>query len=110
MIVVRVELWPGGDPRPLKQIAILGIVNVGSAGDGRHAYEARFEGRIAHLSHRRGDGALGLVARAIEALSEGTEPDPLATALDSPDVQLAGRNESASTSPIASSVARRVEA
>jgi hypothetical protein len=40
MIVVRVELWPYGDPRPLRQIALLGIVNVGPDGDGRHAYEA----------------------------------------------------------------------
>jgi len=71
VIVVRVELWPGGDPRPLRQIAILGIVNVGPDGKGRHSYEARFEGRITRLSHNRADGALALVARAIEALAEG---------------------------------------
>lgn len=78
MIVVRVELWPGGDPRPLRQIAILGIVNVGLEPDGRHAYEARFDGRITRLSHDRADGALALVARAIDALAEDSEPDPLA--------------------------------
>jgi hypothetical protein len=75
MIVVRVELWPHGDPRPLRQIALLGIVNVGRDGDGRHTYEARFEGRITRLSHDRADGALALVARAIAALAEGSEPD-----------------------------------
>lgn len=85
MIVVRVELWPGGDPRPLRQIAILGIVNVGPEPDGRQAYEARFEGRITRLSHQRADGALVLVARAIEALSDRTEADPLATGLDGAD-------------------------
>jgi hypothetical protein len=77
VIVVRVELWPGGDPRPLRQIAILGIVNLGSEGSGRYAYEARAEGRISKLSHLRSDGALILVARAIEALAEESQPDPL---------------------------------
>jgi hypothetical protein len=78
VIVVRVELWPGGDPRPLRQIAILGIVNVGPDGEGRHSYEARLGGRITRLSHNRADGALALVARAIEALALGSEPDPSA--------------------------------
>ena len=88
MIVVRVELWPGGDPRPLHQIAILGIVNVGPIGDGRHSYEARFEGRIADFVHARSDGALALVARAIDALAEGSVPDPRAIGLDDADAQL----------------------
>jgi hypothetical protein len=78
VIVVRVELWPFGDPRPLRQIAILGIVNVGPDGDGRHSYEVRFEGRVTRLSHDRADGVLALVARAIDALAEGSELDPLA--------------------------------
>lgn len=91
MIVVRVELWPYGDPRPLRQIALLGIVNVGPDGDGRHAYEARFEGRITRLSHDRTDGALALVARAIHALAEGSEQDPKATGLDDPDAGLRPR-------------------
>lgn len=82
MIVVRVELWPGGDPRPLRQIAILGIVNVGPEGDGRHIYEARADGRVARLSHVRSDGALALVARAIAALGEGSGPDPRAPRLE----------------------------
>lgn len=85
MMVVRVELWPGGDPRPLRQIAILGIVNVGPEADGRHAYEARFEGRITRLSHRQADGALTLVARAIAALVQGSERDPLAADLEDAD-------------------------
>lgn len=88
MIVVRVELWPGGDSRPLRQIAILGIVNVGAEGDGRHAYEARFEGRMTRLSHDRADGALALVARAIDAFADGSEPDPRASRLDEGDVGL----------------------
>jgi hypothetical protein len=88
MIVVRVELWPYGDPRPLRQIALLGIVNVGPDGDGRHAYEARFEGRITRLSHDRADGALALVARAIDALAQGSESDPKATGRDDPDADV----------------------
>jgi hypothetical protein len=89
VIVVRVELWPGGDPRPLRQIAILGIVNVGLEPEGRHAYEARYDGRITRLSHDRADGALALVARAIDALAEGSEPDPQATREGDLDVGLA---------------------
>jgi hypothetical protein len=78
MIVVRVELWPGGDPRPLHQIAILAIVNVGRERRGFHAYEARAEGRMVRLRHRQSDGPLILVAKAIRALGKATEPDPLA--------------------------------
>jgi hypothetical protein len=88
MIVVRIELWPLGDPRPLRQIAILGIVNVGPEPDGRDSYEARFEGRITRLSHDRADGALALVARAIDALANGSEPDPRAARLDEGDLDL----------------------
>lgn len=76
MIIVRVELWPGGDPRSLRQIELLSIVNVGPDADGRHSYEARHDGRIARLRHDRADGALALVARAIESLAEGSEADP----------------------------------
>lgn len=90
MIVVRVELWPGGDPRPLRQIAILGIVNVGPAAGGRHAYEVRSDGRITRLSHDRADGALALVARAIDALVERSEPDPMAEGLEDPDLATPG--------------------
>jgi hypothetical protein len=81
MIVVRVELWPFGDSRPLRQIAILGIVNVGPECDGWHAYEVRCDGKVAPLRHRRPDGALVLVARAIAAL-ETAELDPLAAGLE----------------------------
>lgn len=84
MIIVRVELWPGGDPRTLRQIELLSIVNVGHDGLGRHSYEARHDGRIVSLSHDRADGALALVARAIEALAEGSEADPRATGLHGP--------------------------
>lgn len=84
MLVVRVEIWPGGDPRPLRQIAVLCIVNVGPESDGRFAYEARNDGRIARLVHDRADGALTLVARAIDALAGGSVPDPKAEIPDSP--------------------------
>ncbi|HYK95255.1 MAG TPA: hypothetical protein VE011_05215 [Candidatus Dormibacteraeota bacterium] len=89
-MIVRIELWPGGDPRPLRQIAILGIVNVGLGGDGQHEYEARYEGRITRLSHDRADGALVLVARAIDALAEGSDPDPKAGLSDEADFGLDG--------------------
>lgn len=88
MIIVRVELWPGGDARTLRQIEVLSIVNVGPDDDGRHSYEARHDGRIVSLSHDRANGALALVARALEALGEGSEADPRATGLDDPDANV----------------------
>jgi hypothetical protein len=79
MLVARIEIWPGGDPRPLRQIALLAIVNVGGPDDdGLHSYEARFEGRLARLKHRQSDGPLVLLGLALEALLLDTEPDPLA--------------------------------
>lgn len=95
MIVVRIELWPGGDPRPLRQIAILGIANVGPGVGSTHVYEARAAGRIARLSHDRADGALALVAQAIDALARGSQPDPLARRRHDPDLAtLAGADGS----------------
>lgn len=70
MLVVRVEIWPGGDSRYLQQIEALTIVNIGSVDDGKHTYEVRCDDRFAETVHRRGDGALALVARAIAALDE----------------------------------------
>lgn len=68
MIVARVEIWPHGDPRALRQIAAIGIVNVGPEGGGYHAYEARCEGRVVRLRHREADGPLTLLRLAIGAL------------------------------------------
>jgi len=105
MIIARVELWPGGDPRALRQIAIVGIANVGIEADGRHRYEARSEGRVAVLTHRQRDGVLMLLARAILALAKETEADPLATVdpdLDRDAALAAGAgpaNSSAGTAP-----------
>ena len=70
MLVVRVEIWPGGDSRRLSQIEALTVVNVGLVEDGKHAYEVRSAGRFAQTVHRQSDGALALVARAIAALDE----------------------------------------
>jgi hypothetical protein len=82
VIVVRVEIWPKGDSRSLRQIESLTIVNLGPADDGLHAYEARGQDRVARLTHRRTDGALVLVARAIEALEYSGDTDPLSRPFD----------------------------
>lgn len=70
MLVVRVEIWPGGDSRYLQQIEALTIVNIGEFDEGKHAYEVRCGDRFVETSHRQRDGALALVARAIAALDE----------------------------------------
>jgi hypothetical protein len=77
MLVVRVEIWPGGDSRGQRQIEALTIVNVGVAEQGWHAYEIRHDGRLAQVRHRQVDGALVLVARAINALKQAPEIDAL---------------------------------
>lgn len=77
MLIVRVELWPRGDSRSLQQIELISIVNVGESHDGIYEYEARGNGDVVRLRHRRTDGALPLVARAIRALTESAEADPL---------------------------------
>lgn len=68
MIVVRMELWPLGDPRALESIATLTIANVGPAPRGRHRYDVRFAGREVTVTHLREDGALLLLERALRAL------------------------------------------
>lgn len=78
MLVVRVEIWPSGDSRAQRQIEALTIVNVGPAGPGWHAYEARHDGGVALVRHRQVEGALVLVARAINALELTAELDVLA--------------------------------
>jgi hypothetical protein len=69
VLVVRVEIWPGGDARALRQIEVLTIVNVGLVERGEHVYEARHAGAVAEVRHRQSDGALELVSRAINALA-----------------------------------------
>ena len=78
MLVARVEIWPGGDSRAQQQIEALTIVNVGLAKPGWHAYEIRHDGRLAQVRHRQVDGALVLVARAIDALELAAAIDVLA--------------------------------
>jgi hypothetical protein len=68
MLVARIELWPYGDSRALRQIAAVTIVNVGYDEDGYHAYEARSEARVVRLRHRRADGPLTLLRLAIEGV------------------------------------------
>jgi hypothetical protein len=90
MLIVRLEIWPRGDARALRQIAALSITNVGAASDGEHLYEVRSEGRIAQCRHSRADGPLVLLSRALAALQTASEPDPAAdnNAGDSADAGL----------------------
>lgn len=77
MIVARIEIWPHGDSRALREIDRVTIVNVGAASEGNHLYEARHAGLIATFRHRCADGAAVLLTRALAALVERGEPDPL---------------------------------
>lgn len=70
MLVVRVELWPGRDPRVLRQIEALTIERVGRTPGGRYRYEVRMNGRRVIVRHRAPDRAIHLVAVAIRALEK----------------------------------------
>lgn len=71
MLVVKLELWPGGDEAKKRVIGSATIANVG--GDDRHGtYQATvvtdgisFETRVE--DHPREDGAWALVARVLAA-------------------------------------------
>jgi hypothetical protein len=67
MLVVRVEIWPRGDARALRQIEVLTIGNVGLAGRPENGYEARHGGDLAGFSTVRAMGlwrlATGLLGK-----------------------------------------------
>lgn len=69
MLVIRIELWPGGDARRLRSIELLTIVNVGWLDDERCRYEVRLGEDLARVKHRRSDGAVALTARALSAVA-----------------------------------------
>lgn len=82
MIVIRIEVWPRGDARGLRQIKRLTIVNIGEAPEGYHLYEARDSDRVVRFRHRRSQGPEVLLTVAFAALLERGEPDPLSAAAD----------------------------
>jgi hypothetical protein len=80
MIVVRIEIWPGGDSRGLREIDRLTIVNVGPDRKCWFVYEARHQADVARLRHRRQQGVDALLTKAFAALLEEGVPDVLADA------------------------------
>ena len=80
MIVARIEIWPGGDARALREIDRVTIVNVGETTEGYHLYEARHAGEVVRFRHRRTDGPGVLLTKAYGAFIDHGEPDPLADA------------------------------
>jgi hypothetical protein len=70
VLVVTVEVWPGGDEERRQQVGRLDIANLTGAAD-TAMYEAilRPEGtRAVVRGHRRQDGWRQLLARALEGL------------------------------------------
>lgn len=67
MVVVRVELWPLGNSRELQVLDQFTIWNLDAPRAGRHGYAALVAGERVAFSHRREDGALVLVRRALAA-------------------------------------------
>ena len=88
MLVVRVELWPGGRPDHPTTIAVAGIANVsGLAPVSSYLTVVVDDSGDTHSAlvadHRRADGPWPLVARAVSPRASRRVPAPL-----EPTVQL----------------------
>lgn len=70
MMVVTVEVWPGGSPRGKRFLDAMTFVNITElAEDSR--YEVWHEGiMLGHVDHRRSDGALELTRKGLALLGE----------------------------------------
>jgi hypothetical protein len=71
MLVVHVEIWPGGNMRGRHVIHTLNIVNESQLEEVSD-YSFRVDGgeELWVLGHRRDDGALELIRRAIETFQK----------------------------------------
>ena len=72
MIVVKVELWPGGDETTAKEITRMGIANVGTKqGIARYLVVSKDDkGGESHRfveDHQREAGVEALIAKAVDA-------------------------------------------
>ena len=81
MLIVKIELWPGGVERAAK-LARLEIENIGGAG-GDWDYHVRENSRGRERcglvrAHRRDEVAVALVRKAIAALEEANVPSEAA--------------------------------
>lgn len=69
MIVVKIEMWPGGDPKKAKQIGAVRIDNDGTAGRGLGNYNVMTQdglsGRVER--HDRKKSVYALVLSALRA-------------------------------------------
>jgi hypothetical protein len=78
-ILVRVELWPGGDPSRRREIAKMAIANASDLADTSDYVAVRFDDRgtfeaFAVRGHRRVAGVWALVARACSPRASTTVP------------------------------------
>jgi len=71
MLVVRIDLGPGGSPQLIENIGVMTIVNTTGAGDAAKAdYEVNVQGiggGVVH-GHLRRQGAWPLVAKALKSV------------------------------------------
>lgn len=68
MMVVRVEIWPGGDPRLMYEIGLMTIVNTtpGAVGEATYEVMVDVEPPSFEVKHVRADGAWALVKKALQ--------------------------------------------
>lgn len=76
MLVIKVELWPGGDPKKAREIGRLGLANVSNLNeDSDYVFvSANDRGEIAEgvvRSHKRSAGFWKLVQRMTAAADRG---------------------------------------
>lgn len=65
MLVVTVEVWPGGRPLERRVIGVLNLANVSELAD-LSDYEGYLDGkRVEVKEHKRSDGAWALIRRVL---------------------------------------------
>lgn len=82
MLVVKVELWPGGDQEQAREIARVGVANVAGRDECDYvvvrAQDGAVDGSWLVAGHRRADGALELVRRALTPPTDPRDTAPTA--------------------------------
>ena len=71
MLVVTVEIFPGGDSRRRQHIHTMSIVNESMLAENSR-YDVWLDGRqVGEVRHRRSDGALVLIGKAVRKALRG---------------------------------------
>lgn len=74
MLVIRVEMWPGGNPRFIQTVYTAVVENVSELAPDSEYVARDDQGRVVRLAHKRVDGAAVLARKAMVALARKKGP------------------------------------